>query len=792
MTRMEHPLPENAELASPLTPLIGRASELTALDAFLREPGPRLITLTGPGGVGKSRLAVHAADAARAHFDRMALVALAAIRDADLVVPAISQALGIPEAGDAPLPDRLARALRHGRMLLVIDNFEQVLAAAVSVAELLANAPGLTLIVTSRAHLNVMGEQAFPVLPLRVPPFAPQGALLSRHAAIRYGAVALFVARARLADPRFRLTDRNAGDVVAICRRLDGLPLAIELAAAWLRMVSLPALRKLLEQRLPILAGGPRDQPPRLRSMQAAISWSCDLLPPEEQALFRQLSVFDGGFTVEFAERLLAVHAACSGACSNSGGTSLPNARCSLLPRIAVLAAHSLVRPGSQLDIDESPQPRFSMLETIRDFGLERLDARGEGEEMRARHAALFLEFAEQAEQELVGPSEQTWIARTDAEVQNLREAIAWWLEHDAAKAVRLGAALWQFWYRTGRLAEGESWLDRALRRLPADSSAIRGKGLFVWGVLAGSQGHFPLAVQRLQEALPLLSASDDLASHALTETSLGIYALYGGDARGAIPHLERAATMYPSLTSASAASLGAFSGFQLAVAKYLAEPASADFALLDTPVSAVRATGSALLHLPTLSVLATLYWNAGYATRATAVWREALALAWAAGERWQAVDPLYGLAAAEASLGDVERAVELLGALDACCAASGTSPMIAGVMASRVEEVAATRLSTAEIGQLRARGARQPLAVVVNSVLQETAPENEAAAPALSPREREVLRLLADGRSDPEIAAALFVSRRTVATHVASVFRKLGVHSRAAASVAAMRAGIL
>ncbi len=375
------PAREAAVLPEPLSSFVGRRAEIAAVLELVGDPGVRLLTLTGPGGIGKTRLALQVAAAARDTFpDGAVYVELAPISRSELVAQAIGQALGLREGRNPTWEGQLQTFLRSKRLLLVLDNFEQVLDAAPLVAWLVREARGLTVLATSRAPLRLTGEREYAVPPLS----------LGRGGEPRpdsSDAIRLFVERARANNPTLALTDANAETIAEICRRLDGLPLAIELAAARSKVLSPAALLARLTHRLELLTGGPRDQPPRLRTMRDAVAWSHDLLTPEEQTLFRRLAVFAGGFVLGAAERV-------AGDDSSS-------------PVLDVLA--SLVDKSLVQQQDVADEPRFALLETVREFGLEALAASGEEAAIRRAHAAWYLALAEDAEPELTGTVRAGW-----------------------------------------------------------------------------------------------------------------------------------------------------------------------------------------------------------------------------------------------------------------------------------------------------------------------------------------------------------------------------------------------
>jgi predicted ATPase len=464
--------------------------------------------VTGPGGVGKTRLAIAAVRSIQDAFsDGAVFVPLAAVTEPTLVLPAMAQALDIRQTFGRPLVDALIASLRDRHLLLVLDNFEHVLPAAANLATLLAACPRLTALVTSRAPLRLLGEHRVQTPPLAVP-------AVGDHAAVDclsgYAAVTLFVERARSVQHEFTLDAGNVEAIVEICRRLDGLPLAIELAAAWVPMLPPPELLRRLEHRLLLLQGGSQDQPVRLQTMRHAIAWSYDLLSEDEALLFRRLAVFLGGFTIEAAEFLW--HAA-----QGTVPGQTPVTPVDPLPVLSGLIDKSLVQPSHT----DGSEPRFTMLETMREFGLEHLADRGEEETVRAAHAAYCLALAERTAPMLRGAGARAGLVELKREHGNLRAALAWFAARGEAEALlRLAAALGYFWSMTGYWTEGNAWLERALA---ADlrPSLARLEALENLGENAGYQGDIALAETVLREGLALarrLSAGAKVSSmlHAL------------------------------------------------------------------------------------------------------------------------------------------------------------------------------------------------------------------------------------------------------------------------------------
>jgi predicted ATPase len=504
---------EEASLAGaalvPVTPLVGRDHDAAAVGDLVRGEGVRLVTLTGPGGVGKSRLAVEVAQGLGPAFaDGVRFVELASVLAAGLVASAIAAALGLNTSGGKLLTD-LKSYLRARRLVLVLDNFEQVIGAAPLVAELLGAAPGVVVLVTSRVVLRLSGEHEFPVPPLPVP---PADRALAPADLQRYASVRLFVERAHAASADFELTSENARTVAEICRRLDGLPLAIELAAARVRMLPPQALLARLDDRMGLLTGGARDLPERQRTLRSTLDWSFDLLSVDEQALFACLGVFAGTFDLPAAEAI------CGAATAPAG----PGRAGHIMDTLGSLVDSSLVRPQTR-----NGEPRFALLETIREYALERVRDGADWLEAHDRHAAYFLALAEPSSAELQGPGQLAWLDRLETEHGNLGAAMSWLIDQDQlGPAVHLSWATWRFWWLHGHaeelassgLASSGDILAKS-ENLPPGQRALAlsgtGFGLFAGGDQARAQ---PL----LEQSLPLYRQAGDTLGAALAAGGLG------------------------------------------------------------------------------------------------------------------------------------------------------------------------------------------------------------------------------------------------------------------------------
>ena len=521
-----HSLETPSNLPVQRTSFVGRAREVARIKELLRGPG--LLTLTGPGGSGKTRLALHAARELLDDYpDGVFFIELAPITEPRLVPSSIAGSVGARAEGARPVLDTLRDHVRDREMLLIVDNFEQVLDASSVVADLLGAAPRIRILVTSREPLHIMGEQEFTVPPMDVPDI---GQLAAPEELMNYEGVALFVQRARAVDPGFRLTEANAPTVAELCLRLDGLPLAIELAASRVKLLSPQAILERLENRLKLLTGGPVDLPARQRALREAIGWSYDLLAKAERALFRRLSVFRGGWTLDAAETV-----------ANPAGELGHDP----LEVLGSLVDKSLaIRSPTASDV-----VRFRMLETIREFGVEQLESAGEAA-TRERHTSYFLQAAEAAQPHLRGIQRKRWLDGLELEHDNLRAALRRAIDAGHAQiGLRLVASLWRFWHLRGHLAEGRRWAEEVLA-LPAASerTAERARALTALGGLAYWQEDVPATRGAYEEALAIARELGDRSAEAEGIYNLAYVPAYEGDIAGAVLLFEESRAAFEEL----------------------------------------------------------------------------------------------------------------------------------------------------------------------------------------------------------------------------------------------------
>ncbi|HEY0753460.1 MAG TPA: LuxR C-terminal-related transcriptional regulator [Ktedonobacteraceae bacterium] len=772
-----HLLPITAsQIPAPLTSFIGREKERAAVCQLLQKRETRLMTLSGPGGVGKTRLGIAVAQQLLSAFpDGIFLVPFTSIRDPLLVLSHIASTLAIGEYSGLS-PDALLKThLRKSTLLLLLDNFEHLLPASSELVELLQACPLLKILVTSRALLRVQGEQVFEVLPFPVPGCQSADTL---EQLMHAPAIQLFVERAQALKIDFQLTAANSQAIVEICTRLDGLPLAIELAAARSNFLPPRTLLKLLQRRLPLLTAGAQDAHWRQKTLQNTLQWSYDLLTRSEQALFRGLSVFVGGSTLE------AIEAICG---TGNGGIG------QLVDRIGSLLDKSFVFRSEEA----SGELRLWMLETIREYGLACLEASDEARQRFRDHAEYFLDLAEEAEVNLNGADQLTWLERLEQEHDNLRAALNWLIETGQIKlALRLEGSLARFWTMRNHMHEGHRWLEKALVDSADVEMPIRAKALFAAGSFCFYRGDNSRAASLLEESLELYRKLEDRQGMAFALNGIGHVALaqhrYAVVREMSAENLQLARELGDRWKMAEALFLSAYGYLDL-------EEYEQARAVSEESLTMVREFGEPRCLAHSILVVGRIAFKQRDFDAAFALYQESLERGTQVDEPWLVTACLVGLGEVVAAQGKPAWAARLWGAEEAL----HQTIRVRHLYLVRSPDEASLALARARLGKDRfaeewARGssltvkqvlaseekepgARQPRRVL--SASRHATHGQPEATHGLTARENEVLHLLAEGLTNPQIARYLIVSSVTVNTHVRSIYAKLGVSSRSAAT---------
>ncbi|MBM4638070.1 protein kinase [Rhodococcus hoagii] len=752
------PSPGHGRLPADLTSFVGRRHELTAVRGALTEC--RLVTLTGIGGVGKTRLALRVATSVRRNFpDGVWLIELADVHDPDFVVDVVATTLGVRDYTGRPPRDSLVEAMAEGARLLVLDNCEQVVDAVADLVQtLLERCAGLHVLTTSRELLGLGCETVIPVSPLTTPSRDRSQPVIKVS---RFDAVALFAERAASAVPGFALTDDNTATIAKICARLDGLPLAIELAAARTRALSPEQILQRLIERRGLLTWSSRGVPPRQQTLKWSIGWSYDLCTPEEQQLWRRLSLFTGSFDIDDVEHI----------CGEDCGGDLLDILASLVDKSIIVRE------------DARGRARYRMLDTVRGYGREQLDETAGDVNLRLRFRDWYTRMALDAEADWISPRQLDWSDRLRGELPNLREAFDFAIAENDGSALPLAAALYPFWIARGLFAEGRRWLHRALDQTHRQPTTLQAKSLFAAAILAAFQGDLTVAAARAEDALALESPAADPIARAYVAMAAGITAFCSGDLEQARVRLRFAADTpgvdaYPQLQLEALSLLGwahvgdhtsqalTFQGRALAIAQGHGEYIHRGYSLWANGVDT---------------------WRSGDREHATELLEAGLRLTRQTRDPLMVFTCLQALAWLDAENGQVRRAAVVMGAADAHRRLVGSNPVFFPnllVHQNTYEETVREALDAKTLDAAHREGASMTTADAIAYTLGEQSREPMPDTPGqertvLTKREHEVAELVAEGLTNKEIAQRLTISRRTVDGHVDHILTKLGFTSR-------------